>query len=328
MVKSPAISLIVPIYNVADFLSRTLESVKRQTFTDFEALCINDGSKDTSADIVKSFADTDERFKLINQDNAGLSGARNTGLKNARGEYIMFLDGDDYMHKQCMEIAYNTIKKTDTDICVFGYSRVLPQENMTDVIYDKENALKYIENPALYLLKEFPEDIVLAWNKIYKREVVKNIRFDSRFKINEDVLFNYYAFKNAKKTIYIDSCFYIYHVEETSACKNTAKLKNAEDCYLVSQIMQQESIGTAYEELASMRFLNNKINLYRTYKNYAEKRDTKRLKELKQSIKEDMKRFKLGKNQKVSAFLIVHFGPLYVFMYNIYDRLRTPNWDV
>ena len=94
MVKSPAISLIVPIYNVADFLSRTLESVKRQTFTDFEALCINDGSKDTSADIVKSFADTDERFKLINQDNAGLSGARNTGLKNARGEYIMFLDGE------------------------------------------------------------------------------------------------------------------------------------------------------------------------------------------------------------------------------------------
>ena len=99
----PAISLIIPIYNVANYLTRTLESVKNQTFKDFEVICVNDGSSDNSAVIAKSFADTDERFRLINQENTGLSGARNTGLKNSRGEYIMFLDGDDYYHKQCIE---------------------------------------------------------------------------------------------------------------------------------------------------------------------------------------------------------------------------------
>lgn len=184
----PAISLIIPIYNVANYLTRTLESVKNQTFKDFEVICVNDGSSDNSADIAKSFADTDERFRLINQENTGLSGARNTGLKNARGEYIMFLDGDDYYHKQCIEIALNAIKKAQTDICVFDYTRVTVQDVISDVIFDKEPEIKYIKNPALHLLKEFPEKIVLAWNKIYKRSLIGNTLFQP-LNPNEDTIF-------------------------------------------------------------------------------------------------------------------------------------------
>ena len=101
MTANPLISIIIPIYNVENFLTKTLKSVQNQTFTNFEAICINDGSTDNSADIVKSFADADKRFKWINQENQGVAAARNYGIQTAEGKYIMFLDGDDYMHPQC-----------------------------------------------------------------------------------------------------------------------------------------------------------------------------------------------------------------------------------
>ena len=101
----PAISIIIPIYNVEKYLRRCLESVQNQTFTDWEAICVNDGSPDNSADIVREFAARDARFKLVNKENGGLSDARNAGMAVASGEYILYLDSDDFIHPQTFEKA-------------------------------------------------------------------------------------------------------------------------------------------------------------------------------------------------------------------------------
>ncbi len=177
MPTTPKISIIIPIYKVEKFLRQTLESVKNQTFRDFEALCVNDGSPDGSLNIIKEFAAADDRFVLIDQPNQGVAMARNAGLKAARGQYVMFLDGDDYMHPQCMEIALAAIEQTDADVCRFDYHEVDAAEKVDFTpITDHLHSI-VADNPIeKYIEKRVVPDIVV-WNKIYKADLAKSVAF-------------------------------------------------------------------------------------------------------------------------------------------------------
>lgn len=119
----PKISIIIPMYNVEKYLRRCLDSVKNQTFTDWTAVCVDDGSPDRSGEIAEEYAATDKRFIVVHKENGGLSDARNAGMPHARGEYIMYLDSDDFIHPQTMEIAYNAITKNKSDVASFTYDR-------------------------------------------------------------------------------------------------------------------------------------------------------------------------------------------------------------
>ena len=120
----PAISIIIPIYNVEKYLRRCLESVQNQTFQDWEAICVNDGSPDNSADIVREFVARDARFKLVNKENGGLSDARNAGMAVASGEYILYLDSDDFIHPQTLEITHHMAVRDGSDLVAFTYDRI------------------------------------------------------------------------------------------------------------------------------------------------------------------------------------------------------------
>ena len=120
----PAISIIIPVYNVEKYLRRCLDSVLNQTFTDWQAICVNDGSPDGSGEILAEYAARDSRFIIVNKENGGLSDARNAGLPHATGEYIMYLDSDDFIHPQTMEIAYHMARRDNSDIVSFTYDRV------------------------------------------------------------------------------------------------------------------------------------------------------------------------------------------------------------
>ncbi len=119
----PKISIIIPMYNVEKYLRRCLDSVANQTFTDWQAICVDDGSPDNSGKIAKEYAARDKRFIVVHKENGGLSDARNFGMPYAKGKYIMFLDSDDFIHPQTMEIAYNAIEKNKSDIASFTYDR-------------------------------------------------------------------------------------------------------------------------------------------------------------------------------------------------------------
>ena len=112
----PKISVIIPMYNVERFLRRCLDSVKNQTFQDWTAICVDDGSPDKSGSIAEEYAKTDKRFIVIHKKNGGLSDARNAGMEKVKSEYVMFLDSDDFIHPQTMEIAYGLAQKNNTDI--------------------------------------------------------------------------------------------------------------------------------------------------------------------------------------------------------------------
>ena len=117
--EQPKVSIIVPVYKVEKYLRRCLDSILSQTFDDFEVICVNDGSPDNSIDILNEYASRDNRFCVVEQENQGLSMARNNGKKLARGEYIYFLDSDDYIHPQLLEVSYYLAQKYDADLVNF-----------------------------------------------------------------------------------------------------------------------------------------------------------------------------------------------------------------
>lgn len=115
----PLVSIIVPIYNVEQYLTECLDSLVNQTLRDIEIICVNDGSPDHSADIVRRYMHLDARITLIEQENRGLSGARNTGLRVAKGEYVYFMGSDDWLEADAMDICYNVAKKDRIDVVFF-----------------------------------------------------------------------------------------------------------------------------------------------------------------------------------------------------------------
>ena len=118
------ISIIIPMYGVEKYLNRCLDSVLNQTFTDWQAICVDDGGPDRSGEIAEEYAARDKRFIVVHQKNGGLSDARNTGMKYATGEYIMYMDSDDFIHPQTMEITYYMAKRDKSDVVAFTYDHI------------------------------------------------------------------------------------------------------------------------------------------------------------------------------------------------------------
>lgn len=141
----PAISVIIPVYNVEKYLRRCLDSVLNQTFTDWQAICVNDGSPDGSAQILAEYAARDSRFIVVTKENGGLSDARNAGMPYATGEYILYLDSDDFIHPQTMEIAYHMARRDNSDIVSFTYDRIYrPQLMVRHVLgMDTDNVVPW-----------------------------------------------------------------------------------------------------------------------------------------------------------------------------------------
>ena len=117
----PQISVVVPVYNVEKYLRECLDSLANQTFEDFEVICVNDGSDDSSPDILEEYASEDERFKIVSQENKGLSGARNTGMNYIKGRYLLFLDSDDWLELNALELLYNHANALNSEMVIFPY---------------------------------------------------------------------------------------------------------------------------------------------------------------------------------------------------------------
>lgn len=181
------ISVVVPIYNVEKYLEKCLDSILEQTYKNLEIILVDDGSPDKCGEICEKYHQKDERIIVIHQENKGLSGARNTGLEKSTGKYICFIDSDDYINKNMIEILYNNLIETNSDISICGFKQVnendkikrnnnLIEKNIK--VLDKEKCLKEL------IYHKYQLDIV-TWNKLYKKALFNNIRFPEG-KIYED----------------------------------------------------------------------------------------------------------------------------------------------
>lgn len=216
------VSIIIPVYNVEKYLQRCLESIVNQTLQDIEIICVNDGSKDGSIEILEKFALKDSRIKLITQENAGVSAARNTGLDIAQGEYVMFLDGDDYYIKNACQIAYDSITAQGADIGVFGlFEKYWIFSKFGRVNKSIRKALKTI-TPNLWLFQTF------CWNKIYKKEFLSknNLKFPAGIKTSEDGIFSLCCMFNNPKYCFINKALYVYRKNRFGSATAQNGIKN------------------------------------------------------------------------------------------------------
>ena len=190
-----------------------LNSVLAQTFKDWEAICVNDGSPDKCGEILAEYAQKDNRIKVINQENQGVSVARNKALENTTGEYICFLDSDDEFAPTFLEKMHQAIVETNADVVWCDYQQGKKKQPWKE----KETDIQIYENAFDRFIEENPNMQSVIWNKLYKREQVKNIEFPTDISVSEDLFFLYKAMYRFKQAVHIPNKLYFYRKRLGSA---------------------------------------------------------------------------------------------------------------
>ncbi len=224
--QKPLISIIVPVYKVEKYLKRCVESLRKQTYSNLEIILVDDGSPDSCPMMCDFYAQEDERIKVIHQSNSGLSGARNSGLEIATGDYIGFVDSDDYVSDKMYEMLLTEMMNKDADIAICRYVRFNGELAASDEV-DGISDIKVMKNKEALenLYGADGEVYTVAWNKLYRRTVLSDIRYPLG-KINEDEFTTYKIICNAKNVILLENVLYYYFYNDNSITTNENYLVN------------------------------------------------------------------------------------------------------
>ena len=211
--RTPLISVIIPVCNVEKYLHRCVDSVIAQTYQNLEIICVDDGSIDESGRICDQYAVRDARIKVIHQENQGLSAARNKGLDAAEGEYIAFVDSDDYILEDMYKKMLDKLLNYNVDLCVCQWQyefsdgrQVVKKKNIDPTIYGCKSSLEFAR--FLYMGNYENGVVVAAWNKLYRRALLDKIRFEGR--IHEDDAFNGRIMAKDVSVYVMEEQFYVY----------------------------------------------------------------------------------------------------------------------
>ena len=230
MYDNPKISIIVPVYKVEEYLSKCIESIILQSYINWELLLIDDGSPDNSGKICDEYALKDSRIMVFHKENGGVSSARNLGLVNATGKYIMFVDSDDWISSECLQVCIDEIENDNLDALQFGFISITDD---TETPHVKASTLPM--NGEQYIKANSFN--VSVWGGIYKRKIVEDLqlRFPEELKLAEDQIFVLSFFKNARCIKYLDQGLYYYLQREDSAVHNQKSKDMLLSCkYLIS----------------------------------------------------------------------------------------------
>ena len=261
MANKPKISIIIPVYNVEKYLEQCLKSLINQTFKDIEIICINDGSTDNSLEILEAFQKQDERIKIINKQNEGQGIARNEGLKIAKGEYISFIDPDDWVEQGMYEFLYNKFLETNAQIIRFNYRSFDEEKQISDKPHnfriEQAGYFKLnIQDNSIYNWKNvenlnFEKVELQVWNRIFSNKFIKenNLHF-APFKHSEDNIFTISALFLADKILYVEKVFYNYRVRNNSSLNRASNeyfsvFKNVE---LIKDFLIEKGLFEKYEK--------------------------------------------------------------------------------
>ena len=227
------VSIIIPVYNVAPYLRETLDSVVNQTYKDLEIIIVDDGSNDGSSAICEEYASADKRIKLIHQSNKGLSGARNTGLEHATGDYVSFIDSDDSVSSVFIEYMVNAMYFSSASIAVCRLAIIETSGSMKGVAASSEipaiSAGLFERADVLRLLVEEQMNVNVC-NKLFKRELWSDIRFPEG-RVYEDAIATFKLFNKAERVVLVDESFYNYR-QRTDSITASVSMDNINDCIL------------------------------------------------------------------------------------------------
>ncbi len=232
-----SVSIIVPIYNVEKYLRKCIDSLINQTMKDVEIILVNDGSPDNSRSICEEYAEADNRIKVINKKNGGLSSARNAGLKEAKSDYILFVDSDDWINIHMVEILFEEMKKNNAEIVQCRYENVIDEYidegihgNITSKTISNIDALRNLYKNDSYL------ETVVTWNKLYKKSLFDGIQFPEG-KLNEDEFTTHKLLYKSKKVVLVDKKLYYYRKTPDSITNSKVTIRRLDKLEAVKERM-------------------------------------------------------------------------------------------
>lgn len=268
------ISIIIPVYNVEKYLKKCVNSIINQTYTDFELILVDDGSTDNSGKICDEYSKKDSRVIVIHQRNQGTAVARNTGLDLVHGEYIIFIDADDYIESDCLRILTNSIKDTDCECCICGYQVIDESYNLKEKVFF-ENSFTISGVEAIkerYISEDIRINIINPWGKIFKREVWEDLRFTSGL-YYEDLDIMPYLYLNIDKVKFIYNIGYNYMIRENSSSHGSGK----DDKRIIDSVLIREKHIKLFESVNENKLVNYNIKslmdllITSSYKNWIPK---------------------------------------------------------
>lgn len=215
------ISIIVPVYNVEKYLRECLDSIMSQTYQNFECLLINDGSPDHSADICREYVEKDSRFRYFEKENGGVSSARNLGIEHSKGEYITFIDSDDWVESDYLEVLHSKIKEYNTDFVISSYKKFdmdedcfylhIWDQDYYERIWTSQELLSQLPN-----LENYDGSYTVSWGKLFKRSLFDEILFNEQRKFGEDFECSFKLYLSMTSCLYIHKALYNYRLHSES----------------------------------------------------------------------------------------------------------------
>lgn len=263
--KKPLVSVIIPSYNSEHYIRECVHSVLIQTYQNFEILVIDDGSNDNSAQIISQEASKNARIRVFRQVHCGVGKARNVGLRNARGKYILFLDADDVLHPKCLEKAVSAAQKYSAAFVVWNYISFTTVPAFSS-LEDKPLDIRFTAHP-ITLGNAFIHYVV--WGKLYKKDLLKDITFDNEY-VFEDLPFIYAVLANHPSTVLLNVALYGYRNTPLSLSNQPFCVEHIQACsHAISSIINRYSTPNLCQEASFLKqdFIPSilKNQLYRCY---------------------------------------------------------------
>ena len=285
--KENLISVIVPVYKVEKYLKKCVDSIINQTYRNLEIILVDDGSPDSCPQMCDEYLKIDSRIKVIHQENGGLSAARNAGIRISNGEYIGFVDSDDYIVPTMYEILFNNIVEKNSDLAICNYKFVdedgLPIHQQTEspindeILTGYETLEKLNENGWWYY--------ITAWNKLYKRNIFDKIKFPEG-KLHEDVFVAHEIFARCEKVVTMQEILYLYVQRQDSIMSGLKSIKHLDEAEAIASrcfFYEKNNLNELIPD--SLKILYRSYNLYRYDVNIDNMSDKSRLKEIDKLFK-------------------------------------------
>lgn len=283
------ISVIVPAYNAEKYLEKTIKSILNQSFEDFEAILVDDGSIDKTPDIMAAYAAKDKRIKIIRQPNKKLPGARNAGMDAAVGKYIYFADADDILHPQILEFLYQACEREQADFACCNFEAVEENRFPEIPVYDQNVSGEIINNPLEFMCANRKKISNNVWTKLYRASALGGLRFADNQGV-EDLYFNISAMRRFSKGVFVPLVLYYYVLSSGSISRKDFKIEKLlvhMDCY--KQLQKDFENEPVLWPLIKRRILNH--SFYGLMKDVAGLQEEK-ARELKAVWKPQIRAFK------------------------------------